>query len=214
MILDDVITEARRLLQDETATFRYSDAFMLAIGNLTLRRMCVLRPDLFSVVAEVSCTQNEVLQSAPSDSLRIIEVFSVTAGGALAEVNRAVMDRNTPTWTTDTAAVATNWMRHIRNPNKFFIYPKAPAAQSVDVEYAQSPPIYDGTTAVALLPDAWFPVLVDGMVGLSESIDNEHITSGRAKIFLESFTEALGASLQGRSITDTETGGLAKEEVI
>ena len=61
-----------------------------------------------------------------------------------------------------------NWMRHIRNPNKFFIYPKAPAAQVLDIEYAQSPPVYAGDAAVALLPDAYFPVVVDATVFITE----------------------------------------------
>ena len=83
----------------------------------------------------------------------------------------------------DPAGPAINFMRHVRNANKFFIYPKAPANQTLVGEYSQTPPDYDGTTAVALLPDAYFPVVVDATVFIAESVDNEHVNSQRAQLF-------------------------------
>jgi hypothetical protein len=114
----------------------------------------------------------------------------------------------------DTAGATVNWMRHVRNPNKFFIYPKAPAGLILIGEYAQTPPNYLGADVVALLPDAFFPVVVDGTVFLAESVDNEHVNSNRAQLFQQAFTQALGVSAQARSLTDTEEAGLAKEQVI
>jgi hypothetical protein len=55
---------------------------------------------------------------------------------------------------------------------------------------------------------------VDGVIFLAESIDNEHVNSGRAKLFQESFVQSLGVSLQSRAITDTESGGLDPKQVI
>ena len=36
------------------------------------------------------------------------------------------------------------------------------------------------------LPDSYLPVLVDGMTWLAESIDDEHVNSQRAKMFMDS----------------------------
>jgi hypothetical protein len=80
-------------------------------------------------------------------------------------------------------------------------------------EYAQTPPTYDGTTTVALLPDAYFPVVIDATVFIAESVDNEHVNSNRAQLFQQSFTQALGVAAQSRAITDTERGGLDEEDV-
>jgi len=80
MILNDVITEVRRLIQDENTPQRYSDTVLLGFANQALKRISVLRPDLFAYMGTVTCTENEVLQSAPSDSIRLIEVFSVVGG--------------------------------------------------------------------------------------------------------------------------------------
>lgn len=209
MILNDVITEVRRIIQDETATYRYSDTFLLGLCNQVLQRTQLLRPDLFAYFGTVACTQGAVLQSCPSDSLRLIEVHDIVGGNRLIEVNRATLDQTAPGWHNETEAAAVNWMRHIRNPNKFFIYPQAPAAQTLTVEYSQVPTTYDGTTTVTLLPDAFQPTIIDGVIWLAESIDNESVTSERAKMFKESFVETLTSTSLGRpnSVTDTESAG-------
>lgn len=213
MTPQDVITEVRRLVQDETATYRYSDTFMLGLVNQTLKRMAVLRPDLFAYAGTMLCVQGTVRQTAPADSIRIIEVRSIVGGNALVEVNREALDQNYPGWTAAAQGAATNWMRNVRNPNQFFISPPAPAAQTLNIEYAQSPSNYALGGTITLLPEAFYPTVVDGTVWLAESIDNEHATSGRAKMFQDAFTQSLGLSTQSRSITDTETGGMADGEV-
>lgn len=210
MILNDVITEVRRMLQDETAPQRYSDAVLLSFANQALRRIAVLRPDLFAKITTMTCTTNEAIQSAPTDSLRIMEVFSVSGGNGCIEVNRETLDQSYPQWMNDTASAAVNWMRHTRNANKFFIYPKAPAGQVLDIEYSQSPPTYDGTTTVDLLSDAYFPVVVDATIFLAESVDNEHVNSKRADVFYRSFTQSLAVNAQSKVATDMEDAGLTK----
>ena len=163
MILNDVITEVRRILQDTVAPERYSDAVLLGFANQALKRIAVLRPDLFAVIADIPTTQDEVVQSMPSDSIRLLEIYSVKNGNGVIETNREILDQSLPTWMNTAAGPAINFMRHVRNANKFFIYPKAPANQTLIGEYAQTPPVYDGTTTVALLPDAYFPVVVDAL---------------------------------------------------
>jgi hypothetical protein len=214
MILNDVVTEARRLIQDISAPQRYSDAVLLGFANQTLKRMSVLRPDLFAYIGEIPTTTGTVIQSPPTDSIRIIEIFQVKDGAGVTEVDRNSLDQTYPGWMNDAAGAAVNWMRHVRNPNKFFIYPKAPVGQVLIGEYAQTPPNYTGAQTVELLPDAFFPVVVDGTVFLAESVDNEHVNSNRAQLFQQSFTQALGVSAQARSLTDTEEAGLPNEQVI
>jgi hypothetical protein len=214
MILNTVITEVRRLLQDINSPQRYSDVVLLGFANQALKRIAVLRPDLFAYIGPISTTAGSVIQSMPSDSLRVMEIFSVQDGNGVTEVNREALDQTYPTWMNDTAGPCVNWMRHVRNANKFFIYPKAPAGQILIGEYSQTPPDYDGTTTVTLLSDGYFPVVVDATVFLAESVDNEHVNSQRAALFQQSFTQALGVSAQGRVITDTEQAGLKPTEVV
>lgn len=214
MILGDVIIEVRRLLQDLNDPLRYSDALLLGFANQALKRMAVLRPDIFAIIAELPTQAGQVLQSLPADALRVMEVFQVKDGGGVVEVSRKSMDESYPGWIEDPAGPCTNWMRHIRNSTRFFIYPKAPIGQVLIVEYAQSPKEYTDSETVELLPEAFSPVVVDGTVFLAESVDNEHVNSGRAQLFQQSFTQALGVSVQSRAVTDTEGGGLPDDQVV
>jgi len=65
VILNDVITEARRILQDTLSPQRYSDTVLLGFANQALKRIAVLRPDLFAIIAEIPTTINTVVQSMP-----------------------------------------------------------------------------------------------------------------------------------------------------
>jgi hypothetical protein len=212
MILANVITEARRILQDMNDPKRYSDQVLLGFANQSLKRMAVLRPDLFAFIGELPTTAGAILQSPPSDSLRVMEIFQVKDGSGITEVDREVLDQTYPAWMNDTAAPCVNWMRHPRNPNKFFIYPKAPVGQVLIGEYCKTPPDYAASDVVQLLPDAYYPTVVDGVVFLAESIDNEHVNSQRAALFQQSFTQALGAGIQARGLTDAEDAGVGKPQ--
>jgi hypothetical protein len=217
MILDAVIAEVRKMLQDTSTNAvlqRYSDAELLGFANQALKRIAVLRPDLFAKIAEFTTTAGEVLQTAPSDSLRIMEVFRVKDGAAIRETNRLTLDQTYPDWANDDPGATVNWMRHPRNANRFFIYPKAPASQILIIEYSQSPKTYSLGEAGELLADAYFPVVVDGTIFLAESIDNEHVNSNRAQLFQQSFVQALSTNFQARPVTDTEEAGLQQNQVV
>lgn len=63
-----------------------------------------------------------------------------------------------------------------------------------------------------LLPDAYLGALVDGVVYLAESIDNEHANSGRAKLFYESFCNQLGIDFTNREATDVSDAGVRAQK--
>ena len=214
MTPQDVITEVRRLIQDESAPLRYSDAVLLGYVNQTLKRMAILRPDLFSFITNIPTTANSVVQSCPSDSVRLVEIFQVVGGNAITEVSRDTLDQTTPGWVAESAGTPVNYVRHVRNPNRFFLYPAPTTGTQLTAEYIQSPPAYTLGQTVALLPDSYLSTVVDGTVYLAESVDNEHVNSGRAKLFFDSFTQSLGVGLQSRAITDTEEGGLDPRQVV
>lgn len=158
MTPNEIITEVRRLIQDTKVTYRYSDAVMLGWVNQTLKRTAVLRPDLFGVIGDIATTPNVVLQSTPSDSLRLIQIFQVKNGDAVTEVDREVFDQTYPGWVNEAAGTPVNFMRHVRNPNKFFVYPRPTSGVILVGEYAQVPPDYALNDTIALIPEAYFPV--------------------------------------------------------
>lgn len=211
MKLVDVLVSVRQLLQDSNsnpALQRYSDDLLLGFANQTLKRIALLRPDLFSFIGDIACTNGEVLQTAPTDSIRLMEILRVKNGAAVREINRETMDQTYPAWASDPAGPCVNWMRHSRNPNRFFIYPQAPNSQTLIGEYAQTPPNYLASDDIALLSDAFFPCVVDGTVYLAEAVDSEAVSSSRAEMFQKSLTGMLSASLESRNVTDRESAGM------
>jgi hypothetical protein len=209
-----VITEVRRIVQDELSPQRYSDAVLLGYVNQTLKRMAVVRPDLFSDIVEIPTQAGSAVQTLPATAIRLLDIFQVKDGGAINEVDRETMNRNYPSWMTEAAGVPVNFMRHVKNPDRFFLYPRPQSGVVLIGEYAVAPSTYALNDTIALLADSYFPVVVDGAVFLAESIDDEHIQSGRAKLFYDSFISQLSTNLQSRKVTDTKNAGLDPGEVI
>ena len=210
----DVVTEVRRLVQDQTTPYRYSDTVLLGYVNQTLKRMSILRPDLFTDIVDIPTTADSAVQALPAEAIRLVDIFQVKGGNAITEVDRETMNRNYPGWMNEAAGIPVNFMRHVKNPDRFFLYPRPAAGVVLVGEYAASPVNYTINASINVISDTYFPVIVDGTVYLAESIDDEHVQSGRAKLFYDSFVEQLGAGLQSRKLTDTKMAGMESGEVI
>lgn len=204
----EVISEARKLINDTRAPQRYSDADMLGFVNQTLKRAAMYRPDLFLQIGDINTTADTTVQTMPADSLRLVEIFGIKDGNTITEVDRDTFDQTYPGWRSEAAGQPVNFMRHVRNPNVYFLYPRPTAGVILLAEYAKVPTDYALGDSIVAPIDAYFPTIVDGTVYLAESVDDEHVNSGRAKLFLDSFTQGLGVSLQSREITDSEDAGL------
>jgi hypothetical protein len=210
----DVITEVRRLISDTTGAQRYSDTLLLGFVNQTLKRMVTIRPDLFLAVDDVATAADQVLQSLPSDAVRLVEIYQVKNGSAITEAERETFDRTYPGWVNEASAIPKNYMRHVRSATKFFLYPRPTAGVVLIAEYVKTPPNYTTGDTITILPDAYFPHLVDGTVFLAQSIDNEYVLNKRAELFYNMFVSNLTTGLQSRPLTDYEDGGLDPKQVI
>lgn len=205
----DIIVECRRLLNDTLTPYRYSDAMLLGYVNQILKRTAVLRPDLFGATGDITVVANTSLQSLPADAHRLIDIFQIKDGDTVTEVDRETMSRAYPSWMSDAAGTPVNFMRHVRNPTKFFLYPKPSASIVLVGEYARTPIDYTLSQSISQPPTSFFGALVDGVLFLASSVDDEHVSSGRAKLFLDSFTQQLGVSLQNRALNDSKMAGLS-----
>jgi hypothetical protein len=168
--------------------------------------MVLLRPDLFASLTTVATTPNVVEQLLPTDAVRLVEIFRVVGGKAVEEVDRDLFNRAYPDWTTDPPGLPTKYARHPRNPRLFFLYPRPRAGVQLIAEYVSTPPAYALADTITVLPDAYFGSVIDGVVYLASSIDDEHVSTRRAELFFNAFKESLGLSLRSRVVTDTEGG--------
>lgn len=198
--------EVRIVINDNDSTaYRYTDAVLLTKLDSALKRVALLRPDLFTTIAAVACTAGTTLQQVPNYA-RIVEVYQVVGGGGVVEASREIFDKNAPNWRSDTAGPAVNWMRHVRNPSVFFIYPQAPVSQSLLCEYTVAPAV---TTTADVIPtsDVYAPVIQDMLVAVVEWGDDEYNLSQRAEIFYKRVQEALGVTVKNKEMLDSPAGG-------
>lgn len=207
----DVVLEARELLLDETEPYRYSDTFIVRKVNQVVRRMVQARPDLFTAVGTITTVPGS-LQTCPSDSYRLMDVALNGANRVPKEVNQDVLDLMFPSWNTGSTGATTNWMRYQRDANRFYVYPPSAGGETLTVAYAKTPGVL-GADDVVPVQDAFQPTVLDGTCWLMESLDAEHVESGRAKMFKDAFETSLVSSLGTRRITDSDEGAMPETEV-
>jgi hypothetical protein len=201
-----IFPDVRVLINDnDSSAYRYSDAVLLVKLDTALKRIALVRPDLFTTIAAIACTAGSTVQQVPNYA-RIIEVYQVVGGGGVVEANRELFDQTVPNWRADTAAPATNWMRHVRNPSVFFIYPQAPTGQALLCEYTVAPSV-SALTDVILTNDVYQPVVQDMLVAVVEWGDDEFNLSQRAETFYKRALEALGITAKAKEMMDNENGG-------
>lgn len=205
MTPQQVINEARVLINDDNSLMpeRFSDAELLGFVNQAIKRMCVVRPDLFIVSEDVTPIAGYAEQNFPASVTRIMEIQRVVNGDAIGEVDKDTMDRSYPSWVIATAGTPVNWMRHPRNPRKYFLYPPPTADIRINAEYIEVPDDYALSDTIAL-PDSYKTAVIDLVVFLAEVVDNENVETARAKNFLESAMQALGADMGQQAFVDNE----------
>ena len=207
MTPQEIIDQARVLINDDNPLMpeRFSDADLLGFVNQAVKRACSMRPDLFIVSTDVTPTVGQVEQELPNTVTRIMEVHRVVGGDAIGEVDKQTMDRSAPSWPTETAGTPVNWMRHPRNPRRYYLYPRPASGTQLAMEYIEVPDDYALGDSIALA-DSYKSALIDCVVYLAEVVDNEHVETQRAKKFNASFMQALGADFSQRTVVDNEDG--------
>lgn len=207
MTPQEVITQARVLINDDNSLMpeRFSDTEMLGFVNQAIKRACMVRPDLFIISDDVTPTAEQVEQELPASVTRIMEVHRVVGGGAIGEVDKETMDRSAPDWTTEDPGTPVNWMRHPRNPRRYFLYPAPSTGTEISVEYIEVPDDYSLSDTM-VLADSYKSAIIDCVVYLAEVVDNESVESERAKTFYASFLQSLGADMSQREVVDMEDG--------
>lgn len=204
--MQDCMTDARSILQDTDATsYRVSDVDLLRYGNFALLEIAIRRPDLFSTFGEIPLTANETFQALPAGALRLMEIIRVKQGRAVKECTQDDLDQFDVNWHAATSAIPTNWIRHPRDPVRFFVSPPALTGTILIGQYAATPAI-QAAGAVLPIPDAYAPVISDYMVWRSESRDDEYVSAPRAVLFLEAFNVSLGVSAKSKATADSDVG--------
>lgn len=212
MKISDILPYVRQLLNDkDSQSYRYSDSDLLAFSNDAIRRISLIRPDIFTQYESIYTTEGTVLQKIPDTIDRVVDINYVVGGNAVKKEEKGHMDIESPGWPNDKEGQTKFWMRDPKSRNYFYIYPKAPRSQILVATTLKVPQLISINEEFEL-PNLYKSILIDGIVFLCQSIDDEHISSGRAKLFQDLLTTSLGQDMQSTEmIMDADEGRKNKE---
>lgn len=195
------LADVRDALQDTQVDLqRHADATLIGYLSDGLVEVGVRRPDLFSTLATMPAVAG-AFQSAPADSIRLIDVIRIEGGGVLVECEKDAVDADDPDWMS-TPGTPLNWMRYVKDPNRFLLAPPATGNESLQILYAKTPARVSSTADVVPLPDAYRPALVAYAVFRAETKNDQSVLGGRAKLMWDVFTGSLVASVKSKETTD------------
>jgi len=208
----DVIQEARVLLNDtRPSSYRYSLEDMLRFYNDATKRILMLRPDIFSDYLSFQ-VQEEVFAAELGTNQTVYAVLDMVGSAysfqsvtgpyvALEEVPYDEFTRAKRLWVSDTPGLPTKYARDPNNRRLVYLNPRpdqnvlvwATVARRSELATSanmnQNP---DGNNM--FVSGMYTPALVDAIVFMAQSIDDEHVNSNRARMFYESFINLLGVS--------------------
>lgn len=195
MTPQSIITKARDILNDtDAAGYRQSDDELLRYVNAGMLELSVQRPDLFQTVGHIECEADAVEQAVTfADAQKLLDVIGIHGGRALTPFDLKSMQAFNPGWKTDAAGPARQWSGHPGDQLRFYIHPKAPAAQLIDVLFVKNPTVLALTDTITEAPEGLEPALVDYVVYRAESKDDEHVLTQRAAASYSAFLTKIGA---------------------
>lgn len=176
-----VLSRASQQLLDASNT-RFTQTELLDYLNEGQRAAAVLKPDFFSVTADVTLVVG-TKQSIPADGFMLFEVqCNVDATGleqsGVRVCTRAVLDSLNPQWRMQKNASTTgevkNYIFEGREPRTFYVYPpmQTGALGVVRVVYAKTP-VQVGSGDVISVPDILDAAMVDYVLFRAFAKDSE-----------------------------------------
>ena len=169
----DLITEVRRIIHDEDATFRWSDAELIGYINAGQRAIVVLVPEANTIETVVDHTTSRIArQSLPSGGIKFIKATrnfasdGTTPQGTVRYAEKDSLDTYEPNWEyVSTKADGANYFEHFchdkREPKIYYVYP-APAADNkrLGIAYSANPTELADVDATVILSDEYTESLI------------------------------------------------------
>lgn len=193
MTPQSIISLARYIVNDtDSALYRQSNDELVKYVNAGLQEACELMPESFRTTGDFTCTSGQTEQAVNfEDARRLVDVVRIKNGSAVFITDLNTLSQFNPTWATDDAAAAQNWAPKSGDPLRFYIYPKAPVSQVLEIDYIRNPSTVALEDAIANVPLTWESALADYVVYRAESKDDEHVNSGRAALHYASFVQKI-----------------------
>lgn len=185
-----IIDKARFELNDtDPVAYRNSDPELLEYINDGLQEISIIAPSLFITTGDMECAIDQTEQGVGfSDARSFLDVLRVKNGRVVTPADAAALSAFNPDWGQVDAGPAVHWFKHSMDPLRFYIYPKAPESQVIEVRYVRNAqPVQSLTEEITEVPANLEPALVRYVISRAESKDDEHVNSGRASLQYQAF---------------------------
>jgi len=209
--VQELITEVRRVIHDESATFRWSDAEEIDYCNAGIRQTIVLVPEANSVQTihdtGASLVSRQVLPSGGIQFIKAARNYAddgTTPQGVIRHAEKDALDTYAPDWEYDSAAKAdgANFFEHYCHDPKerkvFYLYP-APAAinKKLAIVYSMVPTAHTAVGNTFSLDDEYINAVVQYMTYRSLTKEGRHTmpTAYRQELW-QNYLLALGLGNQ------------------
>jgi hypothetical protein len=192
-----IINIARTIYNDnDSVFFRISNTELLGFVNDALKECSMIAPQYFKTSGDFSCTEGQTEQAITFPNAQAIDqVVRIKNGKAVLPMDLMAMSAFNPDWASDDAAPAQNWTRFAGDPLRFYIYPKAPDMQLLEVIYIRNPSVYELDDVIDEVPETVAPAFADYVIYRAESRDDEHSNSSRAVSHYQAFVQKLGGKV-------------------
>lgn len=210
----DLITEVRRIIHDESAAFRWADAELIDYINAGQRTIVVLVPEANLVETVVDLTTSRIArQSIPSGGIKFIKATQnyandgTTPQGTIRYAEKDALDTYEPAWEyVSLKEDATNYFEHFchdsREPKVFYLYPAPPTdGKRVGILYSKNPTELTVVGSTVSLSDEYIESLISYVVYRAltkESRESMPDTFGK-----ELFSQFLGTLGIKRAVEDS-----------
>ena len=202
ILASTLIGNARLVLQDAAAV-RWTDAELLGWLNEGQRQTVIVKPDASSTVATMVLAAG-TKQAIPSTWLRLLDgvrnmgTTGAAPGKVVTLVPRHVLDAENRDWhTAKENAVIRHLVYDERTPRIFYTHPPAKAGTYIEASYSIAPTDVALVSNAIALDDIYAAPLTDWIIYRAWLKDAEYASDPqRAQWHYRAFFEALGIKVQ------------------
>jgi hypothetical protein len=207
-----VISKARSILSDLTATYRWSDAELVGWLNSGQREIVLYKPNVFAQPVVMQLVPGTVQTIVGLEFIRVNRFFwdFTTPGYAVSDISQELLDTLYPQWHVAPASmVIKNYMFNKRATQEFLVFPPQPNpagfAEVVLTPYPTDITIVGATITGNIIDDIFEKPLVDYVVSCALSDDTSTNDAVVADKYHQRFISALGGQAQAEAAAKADT---------
>lgn len=190
--LKEPIAIARGILNDrDTDGYTWTDADLFVYACGAVRAMAKAKSMYLRKIEAFPCLAGALQTLSFSTAHALYDVVRVTGGNVITQADKQTLDQFDPAWMDGTEGPTRQWFPHGDDPLKFWVWPPAPAAQSIDVEYIFVP-VYANSNIDTGLPATLVDAFADYIVGMAEARNDESVLAQRSVQFITQYGARLG----------------------